>query len=117
MKSFGTVIRISHILANYFLRPFFAITNILFQCYVLGKVDVITNLITSFRYMHRRCNFLDNCPAFNYNMGRSVPGAEDTSYLGSSLMRAMLKEVTDFCNPEILKNWSCKPHQQVSEPK
>lgn len=73
--------------------------------------------ITYFRYMHRRCKFLDDCPAFNYNMGRSVPGAEDTSRLGSTLMRAMLKEVADFCNPEILKNWSCKPHQQVSEPK
>ena len=64
--------------------------------------------------MHRRCEFLDNCPSFNFNRGLSVPGATDTSHLGSTLMKAMLTEVADFCSPEIQKNWSCKPHQQVT---
>lgn len=64
--------------------------------------------------MHRRCKFLDECPAFNYNMGLVEPGAEDTSHLGSTLMSAMLGEVAEFCTPEIQKNWSCKPHQQVT---
>lgn len=64
--------------------------------------------------MHRRCEFLDNCPSFNFNRGLSVPNATDTSQLGSTLMRAMLTEVADFCSPEIQKNWSCKPHQQVT---
>jgi len=47
-------------------------------------------------------------------MGLVEPGAEDTSHLGSTLMSAMLGEVAEFCTPEIQKNWSCKPHQQLT---
>ena len=28
-------------------------------------------------------------------------------------MEAMLKEVSDYCDPEIKENWSINPHQQV----
>ena len=85
--------------------------NIKIMCVILYNECA---LITHFRYMHRRCEFLDNCPSFNFNRGLSVPNATDTSQLGSTLMRAMLTEVADFCSPEIQKNWSCKPHQQVT---
>ena len=73
------------------------------------------------RYMKRRCAFLDNLPAFNYNSGygeyqrneRGVMMPTDTRKLGSTLMETMLKEVSDFCDPAIKENWSLKPHQQV----
>lgn len=69
--------------------------------------------------MSIRCQFLDRCPAFNYNQGvgeiDNCKGIRtDTTALGSSLMDTMLNEVSDFCNPAIKENWSCHPHQQVS---
>ena len=75
-----------------------------------------------FRYMKRRCQFLDRLPAFNYNTGSGEYSRDEqgerivtnTEQLGSTLMNAMLKEVSDFCGPDIKKNWSEKPHQQVS---
>ncbi len=70
------------------------------------------------RYMKRRCKFLDNLPAFNYNTGcgEYVKGRRitDTRHLGSTLMETMLKEVSDFCDPAIKEGWSQRPHQQVS---
>ena len=71
--------------------------------------------------MKRRCAFLDNCPAFNYNSGATeyLIGAKgekkrnDTTQLGSTLMDTMLKEVSDFCDPLIRENWALKPHHQV----
>ena len=57
--------------------------------------------------MKRRCQFLDNLPAYNYNQG----GA--TSKLGSTLMKAMLKEVPQFCDPSTKEDWSLQAHQQV----
>ena len=66
--------------------------------------------------------FLDNLPAFNYNRGAGeyivVNGRRvqtDTRELGSTLVQMMLKEVEDFCDPNIKDNWSHKAHQQVSE--
>ena len=72
--------------------------------------------------MKRRCEFLDNCPAFNYNSGASEyvvtekgeRQRNDTTQLGSTLMHAMLNEVSDFCDPIIRENWALKPHHQVS---
>lgn len=69
--------------------------------------------------MKRRCAFLDNLAAFNYNYGVGeyieVGGQKktDTRQLGSTLMQTMIREVTDFCDPAIKANWSLKPHQQV----
>lgn len=66
--------------------------------------------------MHRRCAFLDTLPAFNYNHGEGVEAANmrtDTSKLGSTLMKAMLKEVNEFCDPQLKQNWTCRTHQQV----
>lgn len=70
--------------------------------------------------MKRRCEFLDNCPAFNYNTGsteyKETPQGRqknDTRQLGSTLMHAMLNEVSDFCDPIIRENWALKPHHQV----
>ena len=78
-------------------------------------------LIILCRYMKRRCMFLDNLPAFNYNGGVGeyfiVNGKRqrtDTRQLGSTLMQTMLSEVADFCDPSIKVNWSQKAHQQVS---
>ena len=80
-----------------------------------------TSKVVNFcRYMKRRCEFLDNCPAFIYNPGSSEyidtpqgPRRNDTKQLGSTLMRAMLNEVSDFCDPIIRENWALKPHHQV----
>ena len=74
------------------------------------------------RYMKRRCEFLDNLPAFNYNTGAGEfildkhyqqLGMTDTRQLGSTLMRAMLKEVSDFCDPTIKANGSKISHELV----
>ena len=71
--------------------------------------------------MERRCRFLDNMPAFNYNSGVgeyiTIGGTShrsDTRQLGSTLMEAMLREVADFCDPEIKESWTQKAHQQVT---
>ena len=72
--------------------------------------------------MKRRCMFLDNLPGFNYNTGsgeyilddQGQRRANDTRQLGSTLMKTMLNEVKDFCDPDIKENWSHKQHQQVS---
>ena len=72
--------------------------------------------------MKRRCTFLDNLPAFNYNtgVGEIMEGEDgmqiytDTHHLGSTFMSTMLNEVRNFCDPAIMKNWAEKPHQQVS---
>ena len=70
--------------------------------------------------MERRCRFLDNMPAFNYNTGVGEyiqTGAKsyrtDTKKLGSTLLETMLKEVADFCDPKIKESWTQKGHQQV----
>ena len=81
------------------------------------------------RYMKRRCDFLDNAAAYNFNSGRGEPMRDDegkvlkdnkgrvkytdTSKLGSTLMETMLSEVSDFCDPSIKESWLLKPHQQV----
>ena len=73
------------------------------------------------RYMKRRCFFLDNCPGFNFNVGsgeyiRDASGKmkpTDTRDLGHVLMRTMLKEVENFCDPLARANWSKESHQQV----
>jgi hypothetical protein len=71
--------------------------------------------------MYRRCFFLDNCPGFNYNYGSGEyitdatgkKRATDTRKLGSILMRTMLNEVDNFCDPSVTCSWSHKAHQQV----
>ena len=71
----------------------------------------------SFRYMYRRCSFLDNLPAFNFNNGagdwQHDGKLTDTTKLGSTLMTAMLQEVKDICDPTANQNWAHKTHQQV----
>ena len=67
--------------------------------------------------MKRRCLFLDNFPGFNYNKGvgeyTDLETRTDTKQLGSTLIKAMLREVEDFCDPAIKNNWEHKAHQQV----
>ena len=67
--------------------------------------------------MVRRCHFLDNMPAFNYNTGvgeyMETGERTDTKQLGSTLMETMLSEVADFCDPGIKESWTQKGHQQV----
>ena len=67
--------------------------------------------------MERRCRFLDNMPAYNYNTGGGeyvkTGEATDTKQLGSTLMETMLREVADFCDPGIKESWTQKGHQQV----
>ena len=98
----------------------------------ISILRIVSQILYKFRYMKRRCQFLENFPAFIYNTGvgeytdsrhgrrMSTPTIEgerlatNTRMLGSTLMNAMLKEVSDFCDPEIKENWSAKAHQQVS---
>ena len=71
--------------------------------------------------MKRRCTFLDNLPAFNFNDGggrykQKQSGRRievDTTTLGSTLMSSMLKEVEHFCDPKQIGDWTKNPHQQV----
>ena len=79
--------------------------------------------------MKRRCSFLDTLPGFNYNTGVGEPMRDehgvpltdargqiirtDTRQLGSTLMKTMLDEVANFCDPAIKSNWAGRPHQQV----
>ena len=77
-------------------------------------------MFSSFSYMKRRCNFLDNLPAFNFNYGRGYIRDDrgkrkntDLTRLGSTLMSSMLKEVEHFCDPRLMSDWTRDPHQQV----
>ena len=71
--------------------------------------------------MKRRCYFLDNLPAYNYNTGgtelitnsKGKKVANNTHQLGSTLMKSFLKEVEEFCDPALQADWSKKPHRQV----
>ena len=73
--------------------------------------------------MMRRCHFLDNLPAYNYNTGgtemittakgKKLPN--NTRQLGSTLMKSFLKEVAEFCDPDGQTDWSKKPHEQVED--
>ena len=70
--------------------------------------------------MNTRCEFLDHLPAFNYNIGSGIKihneGKQektDTRSLGSTLIEAMLDEVSDFCVSDVKENWSTNAHQQV----
>ena len=63
-----------------------------------------------FRYMSRRCNFLETFPAYNFNQGVG-PERANTKKLGSTLMKAMLREVQQYC---IKESWSILTHQQVN---
>ena len=53
--------------------------------------------------MRRRCWFLDNLPAYNYNTGVGIKMESgeitDTTHLGSILFGAMLREAEQFCQP------------------
>ena len=53
--------------------------------------------------MRRRCWFLDNFPAYNYNTGDGIKMESgeitDTTHLGSILFGAMLREAEQFCQP------------------
>ena len=71
--------------------------------------------------MKRRCYFLDNLAAFNYNTGvgevvfDETSGKKlktDTSKLGSTLMRTMLEEVGHFCDQD-RKDWAEKPQVEL----
>eukprot|EP00117_Sycon_ciliatum_P002930 scpid215/ scgid3933/ E3 ubiquitin-protein ligase RNF213 len=69
------------------------------------------------RYMLRRCLVLENMPAYTYNTGRGVRdesgSCSDTSELGSTLMRAMLKETQQFCNPQLSTQFESHSHEQL----
>ena len=72
--------------------------------------DYNTSKMILYRYMTRRCKFLDCHPDFNYNPGKGVKPNTNTEKLGSTMMRTMLKEVHQFCDPSTDTQ---KSHQQV----
>lgn len=63
--------------------------------------------------------FLDNCPGFNYNKGvgeyadSKCDKASDTKCLGSTLLKTMLSEVKDFCDPAVRNSCCQGSNQQV----
>ena len=67
--------------------------------------------------MKRRCWFLDNLPAYNYNTGAGIrmEGGDvtDTKTLGSTLITAMIREARQFCHPCFNDNRDY--HQVLSE--
>lgn len=73
--------------------------------------------------MKRRCSFLDNLPAYNYNSGgtelivhfKGKNVGNNTHQLGSTLMKSFLKEVEEFCDPALQADWSKNPHRQVMQ--
>lgn len=75
---------------------------------------ILTNYLI--RYMERRCRFLDNLPAYNYNTGAGIRvgtgEVTDTRHLGSTLMANMIKEAAQFCHPCIEEN---RDYHQVSK--
>ncbi|KAL5475165.1 hypothetical protein EMCRGX_G027231 [Ephydatia muelleri] len=89
----------------------------------MAKYSIKTRKITQhlfIKYMNTRCEFLDHLPAFNYNIGSGFKinneGKQektDTTSLGSTLIEAMLDEVSDFCDSDVKENWSTNPHQQL----
>ena len=87
---------------------------------VSTSIPRYVRVLSQHRYMHRRCAFLDTLPGFNYNNGvgeyTDINGQckkTDTRNLGSTMMKAMLSEVKEFCDPSVKQNWALKPHQQV----
>lgn len=68
------------------------------------------------RYMKRRCWFLDNLPAYNFNTGASTGEGRgqvtDTKCLGSTLMATMIREAEQFCHPCIEKG---RDYHQVAK--
>ena len=55
--------------------------------------------------MRRRCEVLENFPGFNYNMTNKE--------LGSTLMEAMIREVTMFLDPSNKRKWQSQHTHQV----
>ena len=53
--------------------------------------------------MKRRCWFLDNLPAYNYNTGAGIRmesgEVTDTRHLGSTLIATMIREAEQVCHP------------------
>ena len=66
--------------------------------------------------MKRRCWFLDNLPAYNFNTGSSAGVGRgevtDTRHLGSTLMATMIREAEQFCHPCIEEG---KDYHQVAK--
>ena len=73
------------------------------------------------RYMLRRCGVLEHLPYFTFNTGTGITfdvGTEkkvitNTKYLGSTLMKIMIFEVNQFCDPSYKENWEKVEHQQL----
>lgn len=57
------------------------------------------------RYMKRRCEVLENFPGFNFNV--------TIEKFGSTLMKAMIGEVTVFSDPRNKGKWQSEHAHQV----
>ena len=72
------------------------------------------------RYMLRRCEVLEHLPYFNVNTGTGLTFdtvtdkkvITNTRLLGSTLMKIMIFEVNQFCNPSYKEDWEMSEHQQ-----
>ena len=73
-----------------------------------------------FRYMERRCIFLENCPHLRYNQGfretvrnseGRVIGERNTTKIRSTLFAIMQEEVRNFCKQS--SSWLFDVHGQV----
>ena len=72
------------------------------------------------RYMLRRCEVLEHLPHFNINTGTELTFdpvtykkvITNTKHLGSTLMKIMIFEVNQFCDPSYKEDWEMSEHQQ-----
>ena len=90
--------------------------------YMEGHVKVRKILQKLFvRYMLRRCNVLEHLPYFTFNTGKGIifdneSGKRvitDTRILGSTLIKTMIFEVNQFCDPTCKEDWAKSEHQQL----
>ncbi|KAI6653840.1 hypothetical protein LOD99_3342 [Oopsacas minuta] len=73
------------------------------------------------RYMLRRCNVLESMGNFTFNTGKGIifdleteqNMITDTKLLGSTLMKTMIFEVNQFCDPTCKEDWARSEHQQL----
>ena len=72
-------------------------------------------------YMLRRCELLEFLPFFTFNTGAGITFDNESEkkmktnkkYLGSTLLKIMILEVNQFCDPSYKENWEMVEHQQL----
>ena len=100
------------------------------KSFTLGKNNERSSLVHLYayvyRYMYRRCHFLEECPYLKYNQGRAPGDAvrdktgkmvhknyKDTSKLRSVLFHTMRREVAHFSEQCVGTHEQTRKYHQV----